>query len=606
MLRTTTGNGRGAASLWVTISLVFSLLAGTASAGSYGGGSKGVEDRRRANVLLITMDDIGWDLLNTGFRHPLYSSMNTPNIQNLMDEGVTFLQGSAEPWCAPARWELLTGLDTLTTGTDDGVADIAANSRFDVDTPFLPQYLQATDYITYGSGKNGIIGSNVMEIGQTLTGSTATWPGADAPTQGWDHALMWPHSQHNNELWCGTSVMEVVNGAAAVDGTPPLNGQPYLGDCSTNAVWQDLGYVNRAKAYLDDHYALFATNPHDAPPFFLWMSFLSPHAPVTRHPGVSIDLNAASSTIGGGPSGWVTNACTHQGAGGTALSGMTPQECLIAHVESIDTLIGTLLAHITPAQMADTLIILHGDNGTEQEFTRDWTVNGIADNTTNAACVSADNGAGCTGDDLNLWINNCPVSGQPNNACYSRVTRSGKQTIDQTGSWVPFVVAGGQVSTANWGLTSNAAVSMKDINETILTEAIRGFTRTPGFVPIAGSANNILTALQDSLKPCSGNPNPCDVVSKFNVTAANALTSGQTNAFLGRSVVDNEGFRYYEEADVMYNVITDQFQTTPLCTASSCAATVGANADKLTALKAELARFGTCSEPDAGFGETCL
>jgi len=584
--------------LMMTLSLVFSLLAETASAGSYGGGSIGVEDRRRANVLLITMDDIGWDLLNTGFRHPLYSTMSTPNIQNLMDEGVTFLQGSAEAWCAPTRWELLTGLDTLTTGTDDGVSNIESGSRFDVDTPFLPQYLQATDYITYGSGKNGIVGSNVMELGQTLTGSTATWSGLDAPTQGWDHALMWPFSKQNNELWCGSLVMEVVNGAAAVDGTPPTNGQPYLGDCATTAVWQDLGYVNRAKDYLDDHYANFATNPHDAPPFFLWMSFLSPHVPVTRHPGVSIDLTDPASGLGGGGGVWVTNACTHLGPGG-ADSLMTPQDCLIAHVESIDTLIGTLLAHITPAQMADTLIILHGDNGTQPEFARDWTANAIADNTTNAACVSSNNGAGCTVDDLNLWINSCPTSGQPGSACYSRVTRSGKQTIDHTGSWVPFVVAGGQVSTANWGLTSNAPVSMKDINETILTEAIRGFTRTPGFVPIAGSANNILTALQDPLNPCSGTPNPCDAVSKFNVTAVNASPVLTPLDFTGRSVVDNEGFRYYEHADVMYNVITDQFQTTPLCTASSCAATVGANADKLTALKAELARFGDCSEPSS-------
>ena len=189
----------------MTLSLVFFLLAGTASAGSYGGGSVGVEDRRRANVLLITMDDIGWDLLNTGFRHPLYNTMSTPNIQNLMDEGVTFLQGSAEAWCVPTRWELLTGIDVLTNGTEDGLGQIQVGSRFDINTPFLPQYLQATDYITYGSGKNGIAGGGVMELGQTLVGSTATWnPG---PTQGWDHALMWPFSQANNQLWCGVWVM---------------------------------------------------------------------------------------------------------------------------------------------------------------------------------------------------------------------------------------------------------------------------------------------------------------------------------------------------------------------------------------------------------------
>ena len=395
----------------------------------------------------------------------------------------------------------------------------------------------------------------------------------------------------------------MVSGAAVTDGTPPTFGQPYLGDCTTNAVWQDLGYVNRAKAYLDDHYANFATNPHDAPPFFLWMSFLSPHIPVTRHPGVSLDLTDPVNDLGTGMNSWMSNTCTRDGPGG-ALNGMTPQDCIIAHVESVDTLIGTLLAHITPAQMADTLIILHGDNGTQPEFTRDQTENAIADNTTNALCVStgAVPGSGCAGDDLNLWVNDCPVSGQPGVNCSNRVTGSGKGLIDHTSTWVPFIVAGGQVSTANWGLTSNAPVSMKDINETILTEAIRGFTRTPGFVPIEGTANNILTALQDPSNPCSGNPNPCDAVSKFNVTSTNAAPA-ITQSSQGRSVVDNEGFRYYETADVMYNVIADQFQTTPLCTALSCAATVGANADKLTALKAELARFGTCSEA-GGSGST--
>ena len=69
----------------------------------------------RPNVVLILADDLGWmDLASYAARtrgvERSECYYETPNLDRLADQGMSFTQAYACPLCSPARASILTGL----------------------------------------------------------------------------------------------------------------------------------------------------------------------------------------------------------------------------------------------------------------------------------------------------------------------------------------------------------------------------------------------------------------------------------------------------------------------------------------------------------------
>ncbi|MGS0525275.1 sulfatase-like hydrolase/transferase [Zobellia nedashkovskayae] len=67
--------------------------------------TKEVLDEKRPNIILIMVDDLGYE----GIGSYGGTSYNTPNIDKLAATGMQFNQAYAQPLCTPTRVKLMTG-----------------------------------------------------------------------------------------------------------------------------------------------------------------------------------------------------------------------------------------------------------------------------------------------------------------------------------------------------------------------------------------------------------------------------------------------------------------------------------------------------------------
>ena len=136
---------------------------------SYGGKGK------KPNILIIIVDDLGFN--QVGFRANAVNNSDvvTPNIDQLAGEGIVMDRFYATPWCAPSRGALQTGrLDALNPWVPNNVwnwdpsasyVDLEGESRT---TPFIggvqpgtftiANRLQELGYRNHLNGKWGIGG----------------------------------------------------------------------------------------------------------------------------------------------------------------------------------------------------------------------------------------------------------------------------------------------------------------------------------------------------------------------------------------------------------------------------------------------------------------
>ncbi len=106
---------------------------------------------RYPNVVLIITDDQGWgDLSITG-----NTNMETPNIDNLAETGVTFDRFYACAVCSPTRAELLTGRYHVRGGV---YSTSAGGERLDTDETTMAKFFKKAGYATaaYGKWHNGM------------------------------------------------------------------------------------------------------------------------------------------------------------------------------------------------------------------------------------------------------------------------------------------------------------------------------------------------------------------------------------------------------------------------------------------------------------------
>ena len=107
---------------------------------------------QKANVLFIAIDDLN-DYVGCMGGHP---NAKTPNIDKLAARGTLFTNAHCQaPICGPSRASLMTGLLPSATGIYGQIADksIRSASHLTETAAFLPDYLEALGYRTFGCGK---------------------------------------------------------------------------------------------------------------------------------------------------------------------------------------------------------------------------------------------------------------------------------------------------------------------------------------------------------------------------------------------------------------------------------------------------------------------
>jgi len=100
------------------------------------------------NVLIVLADDLGWH--DVGYHG---SEIRTPNIDRLAAQGTRFERAYSFPVCSPTRSGLMTGRSPMRLGTGYTVIRPWSNYGIPVEERFLPQAFQEAGYQTSIAGK---------------------------------------------------------------------------------------------------------------------------------------------------------------------------------------------------------------------------------------------------------------------------------------------------------------------------------------------------------------------------------------------------------------------------------------------------------------------
>jgi arylsulfatase A-like enzyme len=287
-------------SLRVLLVVFAALLCGCAEAPGAGIGPAaerggGATSGRPPNVLLILADDLGYgDLGCYGGGH------QTPNIDRLAAEGARFTDFYAgAPVCSPSRASLFTGLVAPRTGVRQPVQSSRPGNRLLPEVDFLPELLREAGYKTALVGK--------WHLG---------WESPDLPNdRGFDEFLGFlSQSRYRTERLLENGSM--------------VERQGNLTELVTE----------RALALLEEA----ATD--DAPPLFLVVSHLAPHAPIEEAASFLPERVAAH-----------------------VERGLPPARAMYrAVVEHLDGEVGELLTALSRLELDETtLVIFASDNGPE-------------------------------------------------------------------------------------------------------------------------------------------------------------------------------------------------------------------------------------------------
>jgi arylsulfatase A-like enzyme len=108
-------------------------------------------DGKKANILFIMGDDVGW--FNIGAYHQGIMSGKTPNLDKLAQEGMRFTDYYAEASCTAGRANFITGEIPLRTGLTT-VGQAGADVGMPAQACTIATALKAQGYVTGQFGKN--------------------------------------------------------------------------------------------------------------------------------------------------------------------------------------------------------------------------------------------------------------------------------------------------------------------------------------------------------------------------------------------------------------------------------------------------------------------
>jgi len=138
-----------------------------------------------ANIILIILDDAGWADFSLHNTDP-WSALQTPNIDAILSEGLSFSNFHTQSVCSPARGSIMTGRWTWALGLQ-GLINFKTciDDRISWDIPTWAELLKEKDYQNYYYGK--------WHLGMNSWNSTALG-------RGWDGFLGNLNSEHTSAL----------------------------------------------------------------------------------------------------------------------------------------------------------------------------------------------------------------------------------------------------------------------------------------------------------------------------------------------------------------------------------------------------------------------
>lgn len=292
------------------------------------------------NIIYILVDDQGYadSPLNSfsvnGHGGKDWSTVfPMPRLETLASSGIQFTNGYVTGGvCHPSRAGIITGIYQQRFGAEN---NLPADSVFGISPAArtVPRRLQSLGYRTYGVGK--------WHLGETVDNHPNV--------RGFDRWY---------GMWLGSRAYYSVIGDSQEETRVFQNDMEpdYVAEnqAQNNYLTDRIG--DRALAFIDDHFA-----NHTGQPFYMYLSFTSPHGPIDIEPtdsrftdlandhGLELeDYAGISNGIGN------SNAATTQG-NRYSLAAM----CL-AHDENIGKVIDKLTAE---GQLNNTIIVYQSDNG---------------------------------------------------------------------------------------------------------------------------------------------------------------------------------------------------------------------------------------------------
>src|SRR5262245_1307662 len=112
-------------------------------------GAQAADAPRPPNLVLIVLDDFGVDLLGAFPRAEGVRAPCTPNLDELVREGLLFTHVWSDPVCSASRAQILSGRHGFRTGIGKGIGKPAGSLRLDLEDP-LPRMLNGYDSSAIG------------------------------------------------------------------------------------------------------------------------------------------------------------------------------------------------------------------------------------------------------------------------------------------------------------------------------------------------------------------------------------------------------------------------------------------------------------------------
>ncbi len=198
------------------------------------------------NLLILFTDDMGYaDLRSFGD-----SEIPTPNLDRLAAEGVRFTNAyTVAPICVPSRMGLMSGKFPARFGVYNNVYSLPANQLW-LQQKTLADVVKQQGYRTANIGKWHLSGNSSADRGDELGGFFFAPP----HQRGFDEFVGITGGMHN--FWKGTGLARFRNGKYERFESPD-----YLTDFFGNEACE---FIRR----------------HEKKPFFLYLAFNAPHAPL--------------------------------------------------------------------------------------------------------------------------------------------------------------------------------------------------------------------------------------------------------------------------------------------------------------------------------------
>lgn len=247
------------------------------------------------NIIFIIADDLGWDVFGN-YPGATGTKAKTPTIDSLARNGITFTNFWVNPLCVPTRASLLTGKYAFRTG----LGAVQSFPELKSSETIIQKYINdktANGYATAVIGK-------------------------------------WHVSKQNL-------------------GAPENFGVQYYSGLISGAVqdyynWRQTsgGLQQKITIYTTTHFVSKSVSwiQQQTIPFFLWLAFNAPHAPLHRPP-----LNLITNqSLADDPESIKAN----------------PLPYYLAAVEAMDKEIARLITSLSATQKENTVFVFIGDNGT--------------------------------------------------------------------------------------------------------------------------------------------------------------------------------------------------------------------------------------------------